>query len=51
MSTETDLNLRNLFPMMLNSKENWDTVADMIHEIMSTKETEERRRQALQAGN
>jgi len=43
--TGTQLNAGNLIATMLTSKENWDTVAGMIHEIMTKKEEEERRRQ------
>ncbi|KAF0735570.1 Reverse transcriptase domain-containing protein [Aphis craccivora] len=48
LATNTDLNTRNLIQTMLISKENWDIIADMIRGIMKNKETEERRRQALQ---
>jgi len=45
MKLRIDLNTGNLIPTMLASKENWDTLSDMIEEIMRKKEAEERRRQ------
>lgn len=45
--TGKTLNPGNLVETMISSKENWETVADMIHQIMTKKEDEERRRQAL----
>jgi len=46
LATDTNLNSRNLIQTMLVSKENWETIADMVRGIMKSKETEERRRQA-----
>uniref|UniRef100_A0A2S2P557 Retrovirus-related Pol polyprotein from type-1 retrotransposable element R1 n=1 Tax=Schizaphis graminum TaxID=13262 RepID=A0A2S2P557_SCHGA len=36
----------NLIATMLGSKRNWEVINDFIHQIMTRKETEERRRQA-----
>jgi len=46
MTMGTDLTPTSLIPTMLASKENWDTIAAMIEDIMRKKEEEERRRQA-----
>jgi len=46
ITLETDLNITNLIPTMLASKENWDIIVAMIEAIMRKKEDEERRKQA-----
>jgi len=37
----------NMIEIMLKSKDNWDTMNTLVYEIMSSKEREERRRQAI----
>jgi len=46
MKLVINLNPSNLIPTMLASKDNWDTLSDMIRQSMRKKEAEERRRQA-----
>uniref|UniRef100_A0A2H8TIE5 Reverse transcriptase domain-containing protein n=1 Tax=Melanaphis sacchari TaxID=742174 RepID=A0A2H8TIE5_9HEMI len=47
MTVGVDLNPENLIPVMIASKENWGLIADLIQDIMRKKESEERRRQAI----
>jgi hypothetical protein len=46
---ETRLTPGNMVSTMLSSKRNWHIVDELAHKIMSHKEAEERRRQALPA--
>lgn len=45
MELDINLNPSNLTPTMLASKTNWNTLSDLIGQIMRKKEAEERRRQ------